>query len=401
MRVHRARTMRRVAASLAGLIAAGLSGGPAAWATTAPAPAPYALTAPDGMECAPPANRVFRAVGWAQRRLDPARAWMLTRGRSVTVAIVDTGVSRSAPALAGRVLTGQDVRTGGPANSDCSGHGTFVAGLVAARQVSGGPFAGVAPEARILPIRVSDRAEDVHPNLLAKGVEAAVRGGAKVIAVASAAPFGSSALQRAVAQAERRDAVVVASALTMRNQQGDVAYPAAYTGVVSVMAIGPDGSLPSAGQAYPPTLAAPGRDLVSIAPSGRGNVEGSAVNLAVGYVAGAAALVRAYLPRLPAAAVRDRLESTTDPATGQDPPMRSGVVDPVAAVTAVLPDAAENAPAPPEPAPVVLPPVPVVDRHPARAAAAWTGGVVLGGIAVSLIGSIIVRGRRRGWSANP
>jgi membrane-anchored mycosin MYCP len=392
--VGRARTMRRVAAALAGLIAAGLPGGTAAWAATA------APVGPDGSECAPPANRVFRAVPWAQQRLDPARAWMLTRGRSVTVAIVDTGVSRSAPALSGRVVTGADVRTGGPANSDCSGHGTFVAGLVAARPIGGGPFAGVAPDARILPIRVSDRAEDVHPDVLARGIEAAVRGGAKVIAVPSTAPFGSSALQRAVARAERRDAVVVASALTTRAQEGDVAYPAAYPGVVSVTAIAPDGSLPSADQAYPPALAAPGRDLVSIAPSGRGNVEGSAINLAVGYVAGAAALVRSYLPRLPAAAVRDRLVATTDPGTGGDPPMGSGVVDPVAAVTAVLPVATEDGPAPPEPDPVVLPPVPVVDRHPARAAAAWTAGVVLGGIAVGLFGSIIVRGRRRRWSVN-
>ncbi len=326
---------------------------------------------------------------------------MLTRGGSVTVAVVDTGVSRSAPVLAGRVLPGRDVRTGGPADSDCSGHGTFVAGLVAARRVGEGTFSGVAPDARILPIRVSDRAEDVHPDLLAKGIEAAAQGGATVIAVASTAPFGSPALQRAVMLANRRAAVVVASAVTMRAQSEDVAYPAALPGVVSVMAIGSDGRPPNVPAASPVTLAAPGKDLVSIAPAGQGNVAGSAINLAVGYVAGTAALVRGYLPRLPAAAVRDRLAATTDPVAGSNPLMGTGIVNPAAAVTAVLQVATEHGPEPPEPEPVVLPPAPVADHRPARAAVGSAGAVILGGIVVCLLGAIVIRGRRRGWSAEP
>src|SRR6266550_24709 len=175
---------------------------------------------PDGTQCVPAVNDVFRQLPWAQQRLAPERAWMLTRGGSVTVAVLDTGVSRSAPALAGRVLPGRDVRTGGPADSDCAGHGTFVAGLIAARPVGATPFAGVAPDARILPIRVADEGSDVHPDLLAKGIQAAVQGGATVIAVVATAPFGSPALRQAVALADERGAIVVASAATMRGQQG-------------------------------------------------------------------------------------------------------------------------------------------------------------------------------------
>jgi len=391
--VSRAGARRGLAALLLSTISVTV---PATAAVGSAAPA-----APNGTQCVPQVDTVFRPIPWAQRRLDPQRVWMLTRGGSVTVAIVDTGVSRSAPALAGRVQPGRDVRTGGPADSDCTGRGTFVAGLVAASPVGDSRVAGVAPDARILPIRVSDRAEDVHPDLLARAIEAAVQGGATVIAVVATAPFGSPALRQAVALAGRRGALVIAAATTMRGQRGDVAYPAAQPGVVSVMGVGPDGRPPGAPASSRPALAAPGKDLVSVAPRGRGNVQGSGVGLAVGFVAGAAALVRDYRPRLSPAAVRSRLTATTDPVAGSDPLFGSGVVDPVAAVTAVLPAATELGPAPAEPDPVVLPPVPVVDRRPARAAAGWAAGVVLAGLAACLVGPILVRGRRRRWSVDP
>jgi membrane-anchored mycosin MYCP len=240
------------------------------------------------------------------------------------------------------------------------------------------------------------------PDLLAKGVEAAVHGGATVIAVVSTAPFGSPALQHAVALANRHDALVIASPVTIRDQRGDVAYPAALPGVVSVMGIEPDGKPPGVRPANRPTLAAPGADLISIAPTGRGNVQGSGVTLGVGYAAGGAALVRAYLPRLPAAAVRDRLTATTDRSGGgPDPLLGDGIIDPVAAVTAVLPAATEHRPDPPTPQPVVLPHTPVVDHRPARAALAWAGAALLAGIGVATAGPILIHGRRRRWNASP
>jgi len=396
-----------LAVPVAGPLSVALPAGPA---NAAPAQS-AAAAAPAGRQCAPPATTVFRPVPWAQRRLDPQRVWMLTRGDSVTVAVIDTGVSRTAPTLAGRVLPGEDVRTGGPADTDCAGHGTFVAGLIAARPTAAGgegggvgtaSFTGLAPDARILPIRVSDQAEDVHPDLLAKGIEAAVHGGATVIAVVATAPFGSPALQHAVTRANRRGALIIASAVTVRGQDGDIAYPAALPGAISVMAIGPDGTPPDVHPANRPTLAAPGADLISIAPTGRGNVQGSGVNLCVGYAAGTAALVRAYLPRLTAAAVRDRLTTTTDPiADRPDPLLGDGIVNPVAAVTAILPPPTEGGPAPPTPEPVVLPPTPVVDRRPAHAALAWAAAALLAGISIGVISPILIHGRRRRWNATP
>jgi membrane-anchored mycosin MYCP len=259
----------------------------------------------------------------------------------------------------------------------------------------------VAPDARILPIRVSYRAEDVHPDLLAKAIQAAVRGGATVIAVVATAPFGSPALRAAVTTATGRGALVIAAAATERRAQGDVAYPAALPGVVSVVGVGPDGRPPDIQVATRPTLAAPGQALVSIAPAGAGNVQGSGVNLGVAFVAGTAALVRGYRPGLSPAAVSNRLVATADPVAGANPPVGSGIINPADAVTAVLPAAGERAPHPPDPQPVVLPPRPVVDGRPARAAVTWAGAAVLVGLVLCVIGAVVVRARRRGWSTQP
>jgi len=306
-------------------------------------------------DCVPAAEVAYPAVPWAQERLAPQRAWPFSRGDGVTVAVIDTGVSATAPALAGRVLAGRDVRDSGRADSDCAGHGTFVASLVAAGALAGTGFSGIAPGAVIVPIRVADSFDDLHPDVLARGIDAASDADASIIVVVPAAPFGSAALASAVERAEREDRLVIAAGSTSRT--GGTAHPAAYRSVLSVAAIQRSGkplTASSNGGAAPPDLAAPGADLVGAAPSGSGNLVGSAPCLATGLVAGAAALVRGYLPELTAAQVRERLIATADPA----PPsarstLGSGVVNPFAAVTAVdpvAPDASEQAVVAPDPA---------------------------------------------------
>ncbi|MFY1632206.1 S8 family serine peptidase [Solwaraspora sp. WMMB335] len=355
-------------------------------------------------ECAPPATTPYPQRPWPQTRLAPERAWTFSRGDGIVVAVLDTGVSGTAPALAGRVLRGRDVLTGGPADTDCSGHGTFVAGLVAAAGMPGTGFSGIAPGARILPIRVADQFESIHPDRLAEGIEAAVQGGASIIVVVPTAPFGSPALTSAVEYAERSDRLVVATAVDQFAGDGTPAQPAVLPTVLSVAAIdsdgagtatavGADGTDPAV-----PDLAAPGTDLISVAPTGRGNVTASAEALATGFVAGVAALVRGYLPGATPAQVRARLTGTADPA----PPsarrsLGAGVVDPMAAVSAVdpppvpVPGDELAGPPPPQLGPSVRP----YDPRSTRAAAAWLGGVAVGSAVGAMAVAAIVAARRR------
>ncbi len=117
-------------------------------------PQPVALLPRPATGCPPQlGERRLTRQPWAQSALDITGAWAASRGRGVTVAVVDSGVDYS-PQLAGRVteidLTGQGPR-------DCVGHGTAVASIIAASDARGRdvPFYGVAPDARILSVKVT------------------------------------------------------------------------------------------------------------------------------------------------------------------------------------------------------------------------------------------------------
>ncbi len=86
-----------------------------------------------------------RAIPWAQQQLQPATVWNFTQGAGQAVAVLDSGVSATAPALSGAVLPGLNAVTGGNGDTDCAGHGTFAAGIIAARAAPGSGFAGLAP----------------------------------------------------------------------------------------------------------------------------------------------------------------------------------------------------------------------------------------------------------------
>ncbi|MEK8108396.1 S8 family serine peptidase [Micromonospora sp. M12] len=100
---------------------------------------------------------------WALRRLEPTSAWPLSRGAGVTVAVIDSGVSATHPLLKGQVLEGRDFNYLAAKQGQCdeAGHGTLIAGIIAGREGTGVPFSGIAPAARILPIRVLPQLGDV------------------------------------------------------------------------------------------------------------------------------------------------------------------------------------------------------------------------------------------------
>src|SRR5207237_47786 len=96
---------------------------------------------------------------WQLQALNAPAAWRLALGTGVTVAVLDSGVDAAHPDLAGRVLPGADFVDGSTdGRVDFVGHGTTVAGLIAGRNDDGAGVVGVAPEAKILPVRVLDGA---------------------------------------------------------------------------------------------------------------------------------------------------------------------------------------------------------------------------------------------------
>ncbi|XCM33570.1 S8 family serine peptidase [Streptomyces parvus] len=346
----------------------------------------------EAVACTPASKEQAKKQDWSRQRLDLDRLHRHTTGSGVTVALISTGVDPGAEGLDGRV-TAQ-----GQAADDCVGQGTFLAGLIAG---TGGPtprLAGVAPGAKVLALRGTDRRGQPDPALVTAAVRAATTAEADVIAVAVALPRKDTALTRAVAEARKAGAVVVASATPEPPSRGSADeipsrtyWPAGEPGVLAVADMLPAGARPDA--ALPTEgidLAAPGAGVVSGGPRGKGHYLGGGVAVATAYAAGAAAAVRATHPEAPADAVTRRLTATAYPA---DIPQ----LDAYAAVTTVLGDAgapvggAERAAEP-----VVVRDTSDTDRATGRAVLF----VLLGSAGVlSLLwaGFALTRARARGW----
>ncbi|MBF6268395.1 type VII secretion-associated serine protease mycosin [Nocardia farcinica] len=325
----------------------------------------------------------------AQAVLDLPTAWQFSRGAGQKVAVIDTGVNRH-PRL--RALqAGGDYVADTDGTVDCDGHGTLVAGIIAAAPSPDDAFAGVAPDAEILAIRQLSLAYEPKDRrsgeqsgaittsgygnvlTLAGAVVRAVDMGATVINIsevacsAAGATPEDAALGAAVKYAFDRNVVVVAAAgnltsegacKTQNERPGwssvqTVASPAWFDPyVLSVASIDPDGMVSELSLHGPWVRAAAiGRRIVSLdsKPGGTGLVDGvqtsegispiEGTSFAAPYVSGLVALVRARFPELNAAQVIDRVVRTAHaPGTGRDDKLGHGLIDPVAALTAELPD---------------------------------------------------------------
>jgi type VII secretion-associated serine protease mycosin len=328
-----------------------------AFAAALPATRAHArqVTVPTAVNCAGlPATSLDHAVPWPQRRLDFQRVWPVTQGAGITVAVVDTGVDAQQPFLRGAVLPGVDViNGGGTANTDCDGHGTFVAGIIAGRTVPGFGFAGVAPEATILPIRQANATTDGTALSLAEGIRAAVDAHARVINVSIVTARPTLVLANAVRYAQAHDVVIVAAAGNDFAHGNAVQYPAGFPGVLAVGAVDSSGRRAGFSETGPDiSVVAPGANLLGPGAGGVGLVTAAGgTSFAAPFVAGVAALVRAYRPALTAAQVIARIEATADHPAGTlpDPGLGWGEVNPYAAVTAVLPSERSDATAPARP----------------------------------------------------
>jgi membrane-anchored mycosin MYCP len=347
------------------------------------------------------AGELVRTVPWPQTMLDPQRVWQFTRGGGVTVAVLDSGVDAGQPQLADKVDPGFDaVAGGGRADNDCLGTGTQVAGVIAARQVPSVGFAGVAPSVRILPIRVigeqrSDGAV-ADPGVLARGITAAVAGGAEVIAVSTITYTDSPALQDAVTDAQNHGVIVVA-AVGDRGDTNDAnprPYPASYQGVIGVGAIEQSGARWSKSQhGRYVDLVAPGAEVVTLQRAG-GMTAATGTGIACGFVAGVAALVRARHSRdTPASTIRQLVTATAVPAADRLE-YGSGVVNPYAAVNDQVTKSSAI-------------PLPALVRPSHQGSSVWarsrelavTGTLIAVGavVLVLLLAVALPKGRRRFW----
>ncbi|MFI7502945.1 type VII secretion-associated serine protease mycosin [Streptomyces sp. NPDC049687] len=316
---------------------------------------PTAAWADDGGQCTFPSKR-YEGRPWALQRVNLDALWAQSTGKGVQVAVIDTGVDVKNPQLSmavdaskGKNLLpaenseGEKIDRGNnQGTTDAVGHGTRVAGIIAARPAKGTGFVGLAPDATIIPIKQNNAEGDGTALTLAESIRYAVDEGADVINISqdtANAVEPAPSLKQAVDYALDRQVVVVASA----GNDGlggnvKVTYPASYGGVLAVAASDRNNERASFSQSGEFVgVAAPGVDMVSTVP-GDGHCSDNGTSFSAPYVAGVAALLKSKYPKWTAREIVAQIEQTAERSiSGHDRLVGWGVVDPVKALTDVDP----------------------------------------------------------------
>ncbi|WP_199616819.1 S8 family peptidase [Paenibacillus alkalitolerans] len=168
------------------------------------------------------------------QQIHAPEAWGRLRGRTlkpVTVAVVDTGVDLEHPDLKERIVAGKNIVNPSKPPKDDNGHGTAVAGVIAAVSGNGQGIAGIAPNVRIMPVKSIESDGQGEEENLGEGIRYAVDNGADIVVLSSGLNVYSTYLLEIVSYAEKKGVLLVAAA---GNEGKPVKYPAAYRTVLAV-----------------------------------------------------------------------------------------------------------------------------------------------------------------------
>ena len=175
---------------------------------------------------------------WSLAKVRAPAAWRVTRGTAeVVVAVLDTGIDRNHPDLQGSFVSGWDAVNEDAEPDDDHGHGTLVAGVIAARSNNGLGGVGACAECSLMPVKVIGSNGSGSAADIAEGIIWAADHGAHVLNMSFALSGGDDGVAAAIAYAQGRGILVVAAAGNAGT--ADATFPAAYPGVVGVAATDP------------------------------------------------------------------------------------------------------------------------------------------------------------------
>ena len=299
---------------------------------------------------------------WGLTKVNMATAWDLSKGAGSVVAVIDTGVDRTHEDLASNIwqnvheipfnqidddnngfiddTAGWDFANKDNNPDDVHSHGTHVAGTVAAISNNQLGIVGVAPQAKILPLKALGDTGSGSAFDIAKAIRYAADSGADVINMSLGGQGTSYTLASAIDYAVQRNVVVVVAAGN-DNINSQYQYPANANGVISVGALqNYNGLDKSYFSNYGPDvdIFAPGSNIYSLAPN-NGYSSKSGTSMAAPHIAGLAALIRSVQPGLSPASVRARMIAnsvdltTSGGSPGWDEIFGFGMMNPVASLT--------------------------------------------------------------------
>lgn len=266
------------------------------------------------------AQEAVQKAGWMITAFDLPMAWACTQGDGVKVAVLDTGAELNHPDLKDNLLPGANIVNPGLPPEDGCGHGTHCAGIIAAQNNEIG-MVGVAPMAKVIPVKVLDDHGNGNLDWVNKGLLAAIDLGADIITMSLGSPAPLPQLRRTIQVAAAKGIPIFVAAGNAGRTQ-DVFYPASYPETIAVGAINESfqrANFSNTGRNL--DFMAPGVDILSTVPQGWYAMM-SGTSMATPFVAGIAALLLAACrkygkPLTTADAFRDKLHEHTFPITGE------------------------------------------------------------------------------------
>ncbi len=261
---------------------------------------------------------------WGVDRIDAELAWSYSTGLGVKVAVVDTGIDYTHPDLKDNCKGGVNILSSRRSPMDDNGHGTHVAGIIAASNNSIG-VVGVAPEASLYAVKVLGRSGSGWVTDIIKGLEWCVVNKMDVVNMSLGSPSDAPDFEKACNNARAAGVILVAAA---GNEGSDVSYPAAYDSVIAVSATDKSNNVASWSNFGPEVdIAAPGVSIYSTYMGG-GYATMSGTSMAAPHVAGTLALILSRFD-LSAAGAESKLLTTADNlgSAGWDELFGNGLVD--------------------------------------------------------------------------
>ncbi len=264
---------------------------------------------------------------WGINRIDAERAWEVTRGAGIRIAVLDTGIDHLHHDLAPNFGGGVSF-VPGESFTDGNGHGTHVAGIIGARQ-NGTGVVGVAPNCSLLSVKVLNRSGSGNYSSIISGILWCARNNIDIINMSLGGGQHVQALQNACDFAFSHNVLIVAAAGNSGPGPDTVGYPARYDSCIAVSGVDNSGTVASfSSRGNQVDLAAPGVNILSCWPGNRyERLNGT--SMAAPHVAGTAALATSSHRFTRAATIREILFQAADNlgVPGRDDETGHGLVD--------------------------------------------------------------------------
>lgn len=273
---------------------------------------------------------------WWLEQVGARQSWAVASGHGITVAVIDSGVDFNHADLR-NVLRADGYNFGDSNNNpqDMFGHGTFVAGIVAAQRDNAIFGSGLAPGAKILPYKINPGGSGTFTSAaVAQAIDAAIAKQAQIINMSLTIDSETQTVGAAIQRALDAGIIVVAAA---GNESGPVAFPGTYPGVITVAGTNQDNTLWSVSNLGPEVaIAAPASSVVSSLAGGGFGTRGQGTSYAAPMISAAIANLLQVEPRLTASQAKALLRATARPIVNAN--LDFGILDVGTGARRMLPD---------------------------------------------------------------